>query len=74
MFRLMKVAITTSSFSSTSNAPLKLLERFDIELLPNPHGRRFTREEIAALLQTDIDGLLAGLEPLDTDVFNIPSN
>ena len=64
----MKVAITTSSFSSTSNAPLKLLERFDIELLPNPHGRRFTREEIAALLQTDIDGLLAGLEPLDTDV------
>ena len=34
----------------------------------NPFERRFTRDEIKNLLKTDIDGLLAGLEPLDEDV------
>lgn len=64
----MKVAITPSSFAAKSQAPLKLLESKGIEVIPNPFGRRFTREEIVELVKTDVDGLLAGLEPLDEDV------
>jgi len=44
------------------------LESKRIEVIPNPYGRRFTREEIKALVQTDVDGILAGLEPFDEDV------
>jgi D-3-phosphoglycerate dehydrogenase len=64
----MKIAITPSTFAAKSRAPLELLESKGIEVIPNPFGRRFTREEIKALVQTDIDGILAGLEPLDEDV------
>jgi D-3-phosphoglycerate dehydrogenase / 2-oxoglutarate reductase len=64
----MKIAITPSTFAAKSRAPLELLESRGIEVIPNPYGRRFTREEITALVQTDVDGLLAGLEPLDKDV------
>ena len=44
------------------------MESKRIEVIPNPYGRRFTREEIKALVQTDVDGILAGLEPFDEDV------
>jgi D-3-phosphoglycerate dehydrogenase len=64
----MKIAITPSTFAAKSRAPLELLVSKGIEVIPNPFGRRFTREEITALVQTDVDGLLAGLEPLDEDV------
>lgn len=64
----MKIAITPSSFASKSQAPLELLKSSGIEIVPNPFGRRFTRDEITELVKTDIDGLLAGLEPLDEDV------
>ena len=64
----MKIAITPSSFAAKSQAPLHLLESKGIEVVPNPFGRRFAREEITNLVQTDVDGLLAGLEPLDEDV------
>ena len=45
-----------------------MLKSKGIEVIFNPLGRRFTREEITELVQTDIDGILAGLEPLDEDV------
>jgi D-3-phosphoglycerate dehydrogenase len=64
----MKIAITPSSFAAKTKAPLELLESKGIEVIPNPYGRRFVREEITELVQTDVDGILAGLEPLDEDV------
>lgn len=64
----MKVAITPSSFAAKSRKPLELLEDHGVEIVSNPFGRRFSREEITELVQTDVDGLLAGLEPLDQAV------
>lgn len=65
----MKVAISTSSFASIDPAPLNVLMKNDIEVIPNPFGRKLTENEI--ILHLDgIDGLLAGLEPLNTNVFS----
>lgn len=64
----MKVAITPSSFGAKSREPLELLASHGVEVIPNPYGRRFTREEITELVRTEVDGLLAGLEPLDAPV------
>jgi D-3-phosphoglycerate dehydrogenase len=43
------------------------LQQAGFEVVPNPYKRRYTREEIIELLD-GIDGLIAGLEPLDRGV------
>lgn len=63
-----KVAISTSSFASINPAPLQLLEKKGLDVVPNPFGRRLTEEEIISHLH-GVDGLLAGLEPLNANVF-----
>ncbi|NQV51502.1 MAG: hydroxyacid dehydrogenase [Candidatus Marinimicrobia bacterium] len=65
----MKVAISTSSFGIASQDALKLLRDKGIEIKENPYGRRLTEEEIILHLQ-DVDGLLAGLEPLNKNVLS----
>jgi D-3-phosphoglycerate dehydrogenase len=70
----MKIAITPSSFAASSRVAIELLESRGITHIPNPCGRRLTREEITDLVQTEIDGLLAGLEPLDEDVLKHARN
>lgn len=64
----MRVAVGVSSFGQADPEIVKLLERNGIELAKNPYGRKMTRDEIVSHLQ-DADGLLAGLEPLDEEVF-----
>ena len=65
----MKVAISTSTFASIDPAPLNVLMKNGIEVIPNPFGRKLTENEI--ILHLDgIDGLLAGLEPLNANVFS----
>ena len=64
----MKVAITTSSFASIDSSPLELLEAKGFEIVQNPYGRKLTEEEAISHLQ-GVDGLLAGLEPLNGNVF-----
>ena len=64
----MKVAISTSSFASMDSSPLKLLEAKDLEIVENCYGRKLTEEETINHLQ-GVDGLLAGLEPLNGNVF-----
>lgn len=64
----MKIVVGASSFADSSNAPLQRLVNAGIKVAKNPYGRRMTKEEIIEFLQ-DADGLLAGLEPLDEEVF-----
>ena len=67
------VAISPSSFADADKTPLKLLEQSKVEILRNPYGRRLTEEEIIALLD-GVDGLIAGLEPLNRKVLQSASN
>ena len=62
-----KVAIGPSSFGSQDETPLRMLEDSGVEILPNPYGRRLTEEEIIPHLD-GVEGLIAGLEPLNRRV------
>ena len=64
----MKIAISTSSFASIDTTPLDLLRSKGLEVASNPFGRRLTEKEIIVHLQS-VDGLLAGLEPLNSNIF-----
>ncbi len=64
----MKVVVGASSFADANDKPLRFLEEKGIEVVKNPFGRRLTEEEIIEHLQ-GATGLLAGLEPLNKNVF-----
>ncbi len=59
-----KILITTSSFDTGHNPPLDLLRNQGFEIVFNPHGRRLTEAEAATLLEQDVVGMIAGVEPL----------
>ena len=61
------VAIGPSSFAEKDSAPLDMLKAAGIVVKPNPFGRRLTEAEIIEHLQ-GVDGLIAGLEPLNRTV------
>lgn len=63
----MLVAIGPSSFAEADPAPLDILVKAGCEIRPNPFGRRLTEEEIIRQLD-GVDGLIAGLEPLNAAV------
>ena len=65
----MKVAVGASSFANGNDRIERLFAEKGVELVRNPFGRRLTKEEIIRHLQ-GTDGLLAGLEPLDDEVFS----
>lgn len=65
----MRVAVGASSFAADSNKAINLLLEREIEVIRNPYGRKMTQEEIIVHLQ-GVDGLLAGLEPLNEEVFS----
>lgn len=65
----MRVAISTSSFAFMDPAPLERVRAKGLEVVSNPFGRKLTEEEIIVHLQ-GVDGLLAGLEPLNAHVFS----
>ena len=62
-----RVAIGPSSFAGEDDRPLKMLESAGCEVMGNPFGRRLTEGEIIEHLK-GIDGLIAGLEPLNAKV------
>ena len=64
-----RVAIGPSSFAAEDTTPLKMLESAGVEVVPNPFERRLTEEEIIAHLD-GVDGLIAGLEPLNRRVLS----
>ncbi|MBX3176060.1 MAG: hydroxyacid dehydrogenase [Candidatus Hydrogenedentes bacterium] len=61
------VAIGPSTFAEKDPEPLRMLEAAGVQVKPNPCGRRLTESEIIAHLQ-GVDGLIAGLEPLNRAV------
>ena len=64
----MKIAVGASSFAASSDKAINLLLEKGIEVVKNPYGRKMTAEETIEHLQ-GADGLLAGLEPLNEEVF-----
>ncbi len=62
-----KVAIGPSSFAEKDTAPLEMLTAAGCEVVPNPFKRRLTEAEIIEHL-AGVDGLIAGLEPLNRKV------
>ncbi len=64
----MKVAVGASSFAQSSERALNYLEEHGVEVVKNPFGRKLTMEETIAHLQ-GADGLLAGLEALNEEIF-----
>ena len=63
------VAIGPSSFAAKDSTPLDMLREAGIEVKPNPFGRRLTEDEIITQLE-GVDGLVAGLEPLNRKVIS----
>ncbi len=61
------VAIGPSSFAAKDTTPLQMLTDAGIEVKGNPFGRRLTEAEIIQHLE-GVDGLIAGLEPLNRKV------
>ena len=68
----MKIAIATSSFAKSDPYPIQLLEQAGVEIKDNPYGRQLTEAEIIEHLD-GVDGLIAGLEPLNRRVFESAS-
>ncbi len=61
---MQKVLITTSSFNVAAAESLARLSQAGYEIVTNPHGRKLTEGEVAALLGDDVVGMVAGTEPL----------
>ncbi len=66
------VAIGPSSFAEKDPTPLRMLEAAGVVVKPNPFGRRLSEAEIIEHLQ-GVDGLIAGLEPLNRRVLQSAS-
>lgn len=65
----MKVVVGASSFASKSDKAINLLLEKGVEVVKNPYGRKMNEEEIIQHLE-GAAGLLAGLEPLNKNVFS----
>ena len=64
----MNIAVSTSSFCAIDKAPLDLLKKKGCRVVLNPYKRKLTEKEIIDFLD-NVDGLIAGLEPLNENVF-----
>lgn len=65
----MRIGIGPSTFAQEDKTPLERLAKAGATVVPNPYGRRLTEPEITAYLVDErLDGLLAGLEPLNRRV------
>ncbi len=62
-----KILIGPSTFAAVDREPMDKLVRNGFEVIPNPFGRKLTREELLKLLP-GVQGLIAGLETLDRQV------
>ena len=64
-----KILIGPSSFAELDKTPLKMLESHGVQVIDNPYKRKLTKTELLELLADDVEGIIAGLEPLDREVF-----
>lgn len=63
-----KVLIGPSSFAELDRTPLNRLKEAGYCIINNPYKRKLTKPELIDLLEDDVVGLIAGLEPLDREV------
>jgi len=64
-----KFVISTSSFNIDSNIHVQYLLERGLSVVSNPFQRKLNEDEIIALLDSDVIGLIAGIEPLTARVF-----
>ncbi len=69
-----KFVISTSSFDTDNNPAVQRLVGAGLELVMNPHGRRLTEDEAESLLQDNVVGMIAGVEPLTARVIQSAKN
>jgi D-3-phosphoglycerate dehydrogenase len=62
-----RIFISTTSYGKYDDAPLKALTDKGLDVKLNPHGRKMTVPECIEIYQ-DIEGLIAGTEPLTEEV------
>ena len=65
----MKILIAPSSFGEISKQPKKLIENAGYSIIENPYGRKLTESEVVELA-IDCVGIVAGLEPLNSNVID----
>ncbi|HLF97492.1 MAG TPA: phosphoglycerate dehydrogenase [Methylococcaceae bacterium] len=65
-----KILITTSSFNLPASTSLARLQKDGFQIVVNPHGRKLTENEVGALLDPEVVGLIAGTEPLTRSVLS----
>lgn len=63
-----KILVTTSSFDLNNFEELTLLKSNGFEIILNPYGKRLSEEQVFSLLDDEIIGIIAGLEPLNAKV------
>lgn len=64
-----KIVITPSSFGKCGPEPFDMLKQENYELVINPYGRRLTAGEVINLGK-GCEGIIAGVEPLNSEVLN----
>lgn len=65
-----KILIGPSSFAQLDETPMLMLQQAGFEIVDNPFKRRLTESEVMQLLDSDVVGLIAGLEPLNRKVLS----
>jgi D-3-phosphoglycerate dehydrogenase len=68
-----KFVISTSSFDLDNNPAIQRLLQNGFQVVTNPHRRKLTEDEIIELLNGEVVGLIAGIEPLTEQVFQSAS-
>ena len=58
--------------SQMGKSAIEKLEANGFDVIPNPFKRKLAKEELKALLK-DVDGIIAGLEPLDKEILGASS-
>lgn len=70
MSSVKKILIGPSSFAQKDNSPIEVLEKENYVVVNNPFGRKLTKDELLELLDSEVVGLIAGLETLDRVVLS----
>lgn len=69
----MKVLVTATNYSKYCQAGKEILENAGCEIIENPHGRPYTFEELKEIVP-GIDGVVAGVDTWDENVFMLAPN
>ncbi len=69
-----KILITTSSFDLSHFKEIEVIKNSGFEIKLNPYGKRLTESQISELIDDEVVGIIAGLEPLTEQVLRRGKN